>query len=195
MRPLTVVLGSVVALLSGCGGDPAPRAEGARPGTTAAAPAPGGPADTEVRRALRLPARVPLRAEGDAPAEDVAVVRDWLSALSAGEVAKAAGLFALPSRFQNFTSVVLIRSAREALVVSDSLPCGATMTASGGAAGFVVYEARLTARPGADCGAGVGGVVRGAVLVRDGQMVEWYRLPDRSSPRRGEAVIPEGPVI
>jgi len=122
-------------------------------------------------------------------------VRAWLDALSRGRVAEAARRFAVPSRFQNFTSLALIRTAGQAVAVTASLPCGAKLIKAGGARGFVVYEARLTKRPGGACGAGVGGVVRGAVLVRDGHMREWYRLPDRSSPRRGEAVIPQGPVV
>ena len=178
----------IVVPLSACGGcGPA-----ARTGATHRRAAPN---DTAVRRALHLPDRVPLRATGSAPASQVRVVRGWLDELRRGQVARAARSFAVPSRFQNFGTVALIRSATEALVVTASLPCGARMTTVGGAAGFVVYEARLTDRPGGACGAGVGAVVRGAVLVRHGRMVEWYRLPDRSQPGRGAPAIPTGPAV
>jgi hypothetical protein len=194
---LLLPLCAAVALLAGCGGDDE---RVVRVPPEAVAPSPTVPStreptDDEVRRALRLPGDVPLRADGDAPAPEEAVVRGWLEALSAGRVAQAARLFAVPSRFQNFSTVARIRTPRQALAVTASLPCGAEVTEIGGAEGFVIYEAELTDRPGGDCGQGVGGVVRGAVRVEDGRMTEWYRLPDRSQPRSGERVIPSGPII
>jgi hypothetical protein len=192
MKPALVLL--VVLVLAGCGGSSAPTTAPRAARTTPAAPT-GRPTDAEIRRALALPDRVPLRQTGAAPAADIGVVRAWLDALRQGRVARAARLFGLPARFQNFMTVLLIRTPAQAMAVTDSLPCGAKMTRAGGAAGFVVYEARLTRRPGGDCGAGVGGIVRGAVLVRGGRMLEWYRLPDRPSPRRGQRVIPEGPIV
>jgi hypothetical protein len=183
-----IALLSMLVPLSGCGG-------GGSPARTAGAVPRRAPSDTEVRRALHLPDRVPLRATGAAPASQVRVVRGWLDELRRGQVARAARHFAVPSRFQNFETVALIRSATEAFAVTASLPCGAKMTMVGGAAGFVVYEARLTGRPGGACGAGVGAVVRGAVLVRHGRMVEWYRLPDRSQPRRAAPSLPTGPAV
>jgi hypothetical protein len=182
MRPAVPLI--ACALLAGCGGG------GDRAAVTAPTTAPVSPSDAAVREALRLPERVPLRAAGEAPEDDVTVVRSWLEELSAGEVARAASRFGLPARFQNLGSVALIRTREQAVAVTDSLPCGALMTESGAANGFVVYEARLTDRPGGGCGQGVGGIVRGAVLVRDGHMIEWYRLPDRKRP-----VIPAGPIV
>lgn len=194
MRRLALLL--TMPLLAGaCGTEEDRDRAGDRRPPTVERVAPGPPSDAVIRRALGLPPRVPVRATGPGVPEQVAVVRRWLDALSAGRVDAAARLFAVPSRFQNFRSLALIRNRGQALAVTASLPCGARMTKAGGANGFVVYEARLTERPGGDCGAGVGGVVRGAVLVRDGRMAEWYRLPDRSMPRRGERVIPEGPII
>jgi predicted small lipoprotein YifL len=180
--------------LAGCGGG-GPARPTARAAPAAAAPTPAAPSDAEVRDALHLPDRVPLRATGSAPAGQVRVVRGWLDELRRGQVARAARRFAIPSRFQNFDAVARIRTPSDALAVTATLPCGAKMTSVGGAAGFVVYEARLTDRPGGACGSGVGGVVRGAVLVRHRRMVEWYRLPDRSQPRRGEPAISNGPLV
>jgi hypothetical protein len=186
-RALLLLLPAAVLVAAGCGGKAEPGAHRA----TAA----GAPTDAQVRNALELPDRVPLRATGSAPADEVAVVRAWLDELRAGHVVAAARRFGLPARFQNFTAIALIHTRRQALAVTSSLPCGARMTRAGGANGFVVYEARLTERPGGACGAGTGGIVRGAVLVRGGHMLEWYRLPDRSRPRRGERVIPSGPLV
>lgn len=179
-----------LVLVAGCG------AAGRTP--TGARTRPAGPSsasDAQIRAALHLPARVPVRPTGSAPAAQVAVVRRWLDELRAGHVLAASRRFALPSRFQNFTDLALIRTAEQAYAVTRSLPCGARMTAAGGANGFVVYEAKLTDRPGGGCGAGIGSVVRGAVLVRDGKMIEWYRLPDRSRPRHGQHAIPNGPLV
>lgn len=172
--------------LTGCGGSE----QRAAPATThsappaarqATTPAPP-PSDAEVRARLRLPSRVPLRATHAAPAAQARVVRAWLDDLRAGHVRQAARLFSLPARFQNLTTLAIIATPAEALAITRSLPCGARMTRAGAARGFVVYEARLTERPGGACGSGVGSIVRGAVLVRDGRMIEWYRLPDRSPP-------------
>jgi hypothetical protein len=124
---------------------------------------------------------VPLHATGRAPAAQARVVRRWLEDLRAGHVAAAAKLFSLPARFQNLSTLAIIITPKQALAVTRSLPCGAKLTKSGGAHGWVVYEAELTDRPGGACGTGVGSVVRGAVLVRDGRMVEWYRLPDKTT--------------
>lgn len=183
MRRLAL-LGLVV--LAGCGGGDAPPAAET---VATMAPAPSTSSDARVREALRLPDRVPLHATGHAPDEDVAVVRRWLDELRRGEVAQAAELFDLPARFQNLGTVAILETFPQALAVTRSLPCGARMTAAGGANGFVVYEAELTDRPGGACGQGVGGVVRGAVLVRDGHMVEWYRLPDVSRGTGDESVV------
>lgn len=176
-----------VAALAGCGSEsPAP------PRTTTLPATVSGPSDAQVRDALHLPARVPLRPRGAAPAAEVRVVRAWLDELSRGQVARAARRFALPARFQNLASIALIRTRTQAEAITASLPCGAHLTRTGAAGGYVVYEARLTNRPGGACGVGVGDVVRGAIRVRDGRITEWYRLPDRSrSPRPGAS---DGPI-
>lgn len=189
---LPAVLFAILVGAVGCGGGDSERRAASVPTVSARPDGSSGraPTDTEVRRALRLPERVPLRATGDAPGEEAAVVRRWLEALSDGRVREAAALFAIPSRFQNFSSVALIRSARQALTVTSSLPCGARVEEITGADGYVLYQATLTDRPGGACGQGVGGVVRGAVKVQEGRMTEWYRLPDAQAAPDG---LPDTP--
>ena len=180
--------------LAGCGGggDSAPpqtsTAGQAPPATTPAKPrAQRPPTDAQIRRSLLLPPRVPLRAKGPATHAEVRVVRGWLDALRAGHVRAAARYFSLPARFQNFTAIAIMKTPAQAVAVNSSLPCGAKFLRAGDAQGFTVYEARLTERPGGACGSGVGSIVRGAILIRDGKMIEWYRLPDRSVAGRGSS--------
>lgn len=185
----------VVVALAGCGGgEGAPRTP-TGPAAASTAPAappsasryrPPGPAeDEEVRRSLRIPARVPLRPFGSAPPREAAVVRRWLAAITHGRVRRAAAMFALPARFQNFGTIARLRTRAQARAITAGLPCGAVFLRAGGgghARGFVVYDARLVERPGGSCGTGVGGIVRGAVRVRGGRIAEWYRLPDLQLP-------------
>ena len=174
-RAAILMLGLLVA---GCGGE-APQG-----------PAPPGrsPADDRLRREFRIPQRVPLRATGPAAPADAAVVRGWMAELSDGRITEAAARFALPATFANLDSATVLRSPADALRITDSLPCGVDVTEVRASAGYVVYEARLTQRPGGDCGSGVGGRVSGAILVRDGRIHEWWRLPDPEAP-------PAGPVV
>ena len=119
------------------------------------------------------------RPAADRAAEgDTRVIRGWVAALRDGDVERAAGFFALPSRVQNGTPVVTLRSRRDAILFNEALPCGAVLTEARPHAGFVITRVRLTRRPGADCGTGVGGSARNAIRVRGGKIVEWYRLPD-----------------
>ena len=99
-------------------------------------------------------------------------------------------VFAVPSRFQNLSSLAIIRSRRDARAINASLPCGARLVSAGGAAGYVVYRAELTERPGGACGTGAGNFARGAILVRRHQIVEWYRLPDPDPGRGGRQQLP-----
>jgi hypothetical protein len=181
----------VVLVLAGCG-DTTRAPTASDPGaTTTAVPAspryrPPGPAeDAEVRSSLHLPARVPLRPYGDAEPGRAAIVRRWLDAITEGHPEQAARLFALPARLQNFATVARLRTRADALQITASLPCGARYLRAGGGGhsrDFVVYDARLVERPGGHCGTGVGGIVRGAVRVVGGRIVEWYRLPDLQLP-------------
>jgi hypothetical protein len=187
----------LLVLLAGCGGGDRPttpttvteRAQ-ATPPTTTTPPERPPSGDDAIRRGLLLPDRVPIRASRPASAAQVRVVRGWLDALRAGHVRAAARSFSLPARFQNFSDLAIMKTPAQAVAVNRSLPCGAKFLRAGAAGhGFVVYEARLTERPGGSCGAGVGSIVRGAILIRGGKMVEWYRLPDRRVVEPGGGTI------
>lgn len=144
---------------------------------------------------LALPARVPDRPAGPADRGAARVVRRWLRALSHGRVERAARFFALPSFFQNGTSVLRIDSPGERLAVNLSLPCGGRPLELRGARGFTIVTIRLLERPGADCGQGAGERARTAIRVAGGRIREWYRLPDRvGGPQRAPPAT-SGPVV
>ena len=187
MRRGAVLL--LAAFAAGCGGggeEPVPRSGAEAP--PAARQEGRDRSDARVREELGLPDRVPLRATGAAAFAHEDVVRRWMDELRRGEVERAAERFALPARFANLGPTTLIRTRGDALSITRSLPCGAEVKRVGGAAGYVVYEAELTERPGGDCGPGVGGRVVGAILVRDGRIAEWWRLPDRPRPAPSTAI-------
>jgi hypothetical protein len=187
MRVRVLVSTLALVALAGCGDSSSPRpVTRTEPTSTTVRPS-----DAQIRAQLALPARVPLRATGSARPADVRIVRQWLDRLRAGHVAAAARLFAVPSRFQNLSSLAIIRSRHDAEAINRSLPCGARLLSAGGAGGFVVYTARLTDRPGGGCGTGTGAQARGAILVRHHRIVEWYRLPDQDS-GEGQELPPSG---
>jgi hypothetical protein len=199
-------LAALAALLvAGCGGGHPTTGASATTASTATTPTspattpatvPGKASDATVRKALHLPARVPLRATGPAPAAQVRVVTAWFDRLRGGDSKGAAALFAVPSVFQNIDAIAKLRSHAEAEIVMATLPCGAKVLTTHGANGYVVYGAILTNRKGGDCGTGAGGHVRGAIRVVDGHITEWYRLPDKdgggASPQPSVA---GGPVV
>jgi limonene-1,2-epoxide hydrolase len=170
---VSVVLCAV--MLPGCGGSPgADRAQTATtPASPDVAPAPAMPADPR-----EVPAGVPLKATRAADPARANVVRAWSAALRAGDIDAANALWATPAKAQNGTPVMTLSSRETIGVFNESLPCGSVVTSAGGApGGFTIAKVRLTRRKGARCDA-VGATARTAILVRDGRIVEWYRLPD-----------------
>jgi hypothetical protein len=176
LLPSIVLFG---ALLAACGGSPDGPKDQARTQTVAPelAPEPTGPLD--------LPAGVPLKPTGKADPDAARVIRAWSGALRAGDVAAATALWAIPAKVQNGTPVFKLPSRIHVRVFNASLPCGSVVTAAGGAPhGFTITTFRLTQRKGGDCAASAGAVARCAIRVRDGKIVEWYRLPtDPDAPR------------
>lgn len=166
--------------LAACGGDgdraDSPPADARTPsGTPTPAPNPARPrADPQ-----GLPPGVPSTPRRDRTSDEDRVVIDaWLRALRDGDIEKAASYFALPSKVQNGTPVLTLRTPSDRLVWNASFPCGAKVTQYGSGDGFTVLEFELTERVGGDCGSGTGGTARGAIKVDDGRITEWYRLAD-----------------
>jgi hypothetical protein len=167
---LVAVAATIV--VAGCGGN------GSKPTATPVAGPPPGPA----RSQLDLPPSIPDRATGPATAEARQVINAWLRALRRGDVERAASYFALPSKFQNSTPVLVVNTKRERIAVNLSFPCGAKARKMGAAGVYTIVTFVLTKRPGANCGSGVGGTARGAIRVERRHIKEWYRLPDKPQP-------------
>jgi hypothetical protein len=158
-----------------------PSTPSAPPGEDPAIPAP-----------LRLPKRVPRQATTKALVADAGVVRRWSAALRHGHVQRAADLFAQPSKVQNGTPVITLKSRLERLAFNASLSCGAQPTRFGGARGFTIVTFRLTERVGGDCHGAAGNIARCAIRVRNGRIAEWYRLADPASPAPPDGGLPTG---
>jgi len=177
VRPLlipTIVAGILV--LTGCGGQDQPtRAQG----STASPPAPSSGPGRAPRPAspLEAPQAVPRKGAGPADPASVAVIKGWAKALVQGRIARAATFFAVPSKVQNGTPVLTVSSPRAARAFNEALPCGATVTKTQAAGDFTIVTYALTERPGGDCMGAAGALAYGAIKVRDGKIVEWYRLP------------------
>jgi hypothetical protein len=131
---------------------------------------------------LALPRGVPRRATGSADAAATRVIAGWTRSLRRGDVARAARYFAIPSRVQNASPVLVLRSLEDARAFNLSLPCGARPVGAGGAGRFTVVTFRLTERVGGNCMGGAGRLARCAIRVAHGRIVEWYRLPDPQPP-------------
>lgn len=174
-RALTCIV-LCTGLLSGCGaasGTPDRAATQALAPRFTPAPAPG------ARNPFALPTNVPLRATGAADPAQVKVIRAWSAALRDGDVAGASAEWAVPSKVQNGSPVLKLRTAAQVRIFNEALTCGSVVTSTGGArGGFTIVKVRLTQRKGADCGTGTGHSARTAILVRGGKIVAWYRLPD-----------------
>ena len=95
-------------------------------------------------------------ATGPADPAAVRVIRRWLATLRRGDTHGAARFFALPSRFQNGTPVLLVDTELKRIAVNEALPCGARMGGAGGAGAYTIVVYVLMRRPGGDCGSGVG---------------------------------------
>lgn len=120
-------------------------------------------------------------------AREIAVVKGWSNALRRGEVARAARYFALPSAFVNggagsSLEVVTIRTRHQALVINESLPCGATFLSAERRGRYLDVLFRLGARRGpggGSCGSGTESSARTDFLIAHGKIVEWLRAPSQ----------------
>jgi hypothetical protein len=190
-RALTsIVLCALV--LSACGGSSGDANKaGSQATTPRVAPNPQGGA----RSPLELPADVPMKPTGKADPEQVKVIEAWSSALRRGDVTGASATWAVPSKVQNGSPVLTLSSRMDVRIFNDALSCGSVVTSAGAAdGGFTIATVRLTQRKGADCGTGTGHSARTAILVRDGKIAEWYRLPDDPDAPRGQPDASEDPA-
>lgn len=113
----------------------------------------------------------------------VAVIVRWSDALRRGDVRAAAGLFALPSVFQDGPGgVISIHTFRDALRANEDLSCGAQFLSSEQDGRYVNALFRLTGRSGpggGNCGSGAGGTARTIFDIKGGRIVQWLRAPDQ----------------
>lgn len=125
---------------------------------------------------------------GGADPAETRVIDEWTRALSRGDVAAAARLFAIPSVAQNGPALIRIRDAADARLFNASLPCGARLIDATPEGKFVVATFELSERPGGDCGSGAGETARTAFEIEDGEIVEWRRVADGRGPAPGNPV-------
>jgi hypothetical protein len=179
-------------LLAACGGDDGGGAKGGR----AATPRPAAPLSPTPQDPGDLPAGVPLEGTGPGDPAAIKVIRLWSEALRRSDVKAASALWAVPSKVQNGTPVIPLASVQDVRTFNGSLSCGSQLVSALGATGstFIVAVFKLTQRPGADCGTGTGQHARTAIRVRDGKIVEWYRLPDDPG-APAASPPPAGPVV
>jgi hypothetical protein len=182
-----VVAALAVPALLGCGGS-------SKSATTSRADAQNDPGPIPQHSDLELPPGIPDRPTGPAADASRRVINSWLRALRHGDVKRAAHYFALPSKFQNATPVLTVNNESERIAINLSLPCGARAVDMGGAGPYTIVTFKLTERPGADCGTGVGGTARGAIRVAHGKITEWYRLPDRPGGQQHAPPPASGPA-
>jgi hypothetical protein len=130
------------------------------------------------------PPGTPSRGTGEADPARLRVIRRWLRELREGDIGGAARTFANGVLVQNGTPVFRLRSyAERRLFIDQNFPCGARVAAARGARrGFTVVEFTLTSRVGGSCPTTGAGSARAAIRVREGRIVEWYRLPDPVGP-------------
>ena len=159
LRPLAILLPAVALLAGGCfGGDESePRARVEAETGMSGVPSP--------------------EATPEPGAEEV--IRDWADTLRRGDVEGASEYFAVPATVSNGTPPLRLKSREDVEFFNRTLPCGAQVIATERAPhGFVIATFRLTERPGRGrCGSGTGATARTALLVRDGHITEWLRVP------------------
>jgi hypothetical protein len=116
--------------------------------------------------------------------DDVEVIGGWISALTTGDTDAAADYFAIPSVAQNGPIQVRIRDRADAVAFNESLPCGAEVVAAETSGEKTIATFELSERPGGGCGPGAGGTARTSFVIKDGKIVEWWRLGDPPEPAR-----------
>lgn len=115
-----------------------------------------------------------------AVSQDASVVRAWADTLRRGDLDGAAALFAVPTRVQNGTPLLELRSRAAIRDFNHALPCGARVLRTVRHHGYVIATFRLVDRmgPGAvhPCG-GKGAEASTAFKIVAGHIAEWRRVP------------------
>lgn len=118
-----------------------------------------------------------------APADVVAVIRNWSAQLAAGHVAAASNYFATPSVIQVDPAVpaVTLRTQADVRAANQAFPCGARLLSTRVVSGYVDSLFVLGNRPGGGpggCGSGTGLTARVAFVIKAGRIVQWLRIPN-----------------
>jgi len=130
----------------------------------------------------------------------VRVIKAWSNALRRGDVRGAARYFAVPSVMINGVgpagqlALIRIRSAADAVLANETLPCGARFVSADMRGRFVDVLFQLTGRPGpggTDCGSGLGATARTSFVIARGRIVEWIRTPDEPGDSAAGAAPPQ----
>jgi hypothetical protein len=180
----TVVL---AALVAGCGGSA--HAHGKKP-------------STDVRPAPKLGRTVPLAPAGAPAPAAIAVIKGWANALRNGNVAAAAGYFAIPSIYANGVGangrllVLRIRSRAGAVEINRELPCGAIFVSAAPHGPYIRAVFRLTGRPGpggTSCTPGVGSEATTFFQIAHGKIADWIRGPNETAPTNPGTGTTTGP--
>jgi hypothetical protein len=154
LPPLLLCLGLIALPIAGCGGGAS--SDGATVSTPNQGSAP--------------------KVAGNADPADIRVINGWVTTLRQGDVAAAAGYFAIPSVAENGV-LIHIRSLQDARRFNQSLPCGARLINAQTAGDFTTATFRLTERPGPGlCGNGAGQTAKTSFVIRDGKIAEWRRV-------------------
>ncbi len=118
--------------------------------------------------------------KGAAVSGDNSVVRSWADTLRRGDLDGAAALFAVPTRVQNGTPLLELRSRAAIRDFNHALPCGARVLRTVRDHGYLIATFRLVDRvgPGAmhPC-RGKGAEASTAFKIVAGHIAEWRRVP------------------
>jgi len=125
------------------------------------------------------------------PASAVTVIDGWANALRNGHLKRAAAYWAQPSAMVNGLdssgglALIRIRTTRDALGADETLPCGATLTATSENGKYVKATFWLGARAGVDSKGECSGVAAVDFLIANGHIERWLRAPTSSAPAPG----------
>jgi hypothetical protein len=116
----------------------------------------------------------------------VAIVRAWVDALRAGNLAKASSYFAVPSIVQNAGPAYQLRSRLAVRLFNASLPCGGRVVRAVRAGRYTIVTFELTERRKSvqGCGSGVGELAATAFAFRHERISEWLRVTIPPSERK-----------